>query len=447
MKALAFVLVATLGACATEAGDDAADPDPVFTDEDRAALAELRYDSAPIATDPSNAYVNDAAARTFGQRLFFDTALSGPLLDRDNDGSTGTLGALGETGRVACSSCHSPTGGFVDTRSPHKQISLAAKWTTRRTPTLLDVAAHPLFNWDGRRDALWNQAIGVMESAREFNSSRLYVAQQLHRLYRADYEAIFGAMPALDDAQRFPALTGAQAGCDNANEATAVCYGKPGTTQYDAMSVNDRDAVTRVTVNAAKSLAAYITQLRCGSGRFDAWLDGDASALTRSEQRGAALFVGRAQCADCHTGPLLTDSKFHNVGLRPASVATAFTDTDDRGAAIGIADAHGDPLGASGTFSDGPRGTLPAVTAELEGAFRTPTLRCIANQPSFMHTAQVRTLAEVINFFDRGGDGVGFPGTSEIHALELTERERADLTAFLATLQGPGPEAALLATP
>ena len=64
-----------------------------------------------------------------------------------------------------------------------------------------------------------------------------------------------------------------------------------------------------------------------------------------------------------------------------------------------------------------------------------------------MHTAQVRTLAEVINFFDRGGDGAGFPGTSELHPLDLTERERADLTAFLAALQGSGPDAALLAAP
>jgi cytochrome c peroxidase len=444
MRSLAFVLLA---ACATDPADTGDDPDPVFTDEERAALAELRYDTAPHA-DPSNAYVDSAAARSFGQKLFFTTDLSGPLVDRDNDGTTGTLGRVGDTGKIACASCHVPEDNFVDTRSPHRQISLAAKWTPRRSPTLLDVAASPQFNWDGRRDTLWNQALGVMEASGEFNASRLFVAQQIFRLHRADYEAVFGAdfpMPPLDDA-RFPQLTPSTAGCDP-GPADAPCRGKPGDADFDSMSATDRDAVTRIAVNASKAIAAYLTQLRCGPGRFDAWLDGDTSALTRSEQRGAALFVGRAGCATCHSGPQLTDGAFHNVGLRPATVATAFTDIDDRGAAVGIAEAHGDPLSADGMFSDGPRGALPPISAELEGAFKTPALRCISNQPSFMHTAQIRTLASVVEFFDRGGDGVGYPGTSELTPLGLTERERADLTAFLSTLQGPGPAPALLAAP
>lgn len=445
MKALAAIVAFGafgVAACASDPVDPGVDPDPVFTDEERAALDELRYAPAP-AVDPSNAYVTNAAAQQLGQRLFFETALSGPLLDRDNDGSTGTLGRVGEAGHVACASCHAPDENFVDTRSPHRQISLAAQWTTRRTPTLLDSATHPQFNWDGRRDTMWNQALGVMESAREFNASRVFVAQQVAALYRTEYEAIFGAMPSL---AAIPVLAPEHAGCEGITEPT-TCHGKPGAADYDSIAAADRDAVTRIAVNAGKALAAYVTQLRCGEGRFDKWLDGDVSALSRAEQRGAALFVGRAQCATCHTGPLLTDGTFHNVGLRPSTVATAFTDTDDRGAAVGLADAHGDPLGADGIYSDGPRGSLPAVTAAHEGAFKTPTLRCIANQPSFMHTAQIRTLAEVVSFFDRGGDGVGFPGTSELVALGLSERERADLTAFLATLQGPGPDAALLAEP
>lgn len=451
MKAFAFafafasaaVAAVAASACTTEP-IDADDPEPVFTDEERALLAELRYDDAPH-TDPSNAYVSNAAARSFGHKLFFATDLSGPLVDRDNDGTTGTLGHAGDTGKIACASCHVPDANFVDTRSPHRQISLAAKWTPRRSPTLLDVAASPQFNWDGRRDTLWNQALGVIEASGEFNASRLFVAQQIFRVHRADYEAIFGPLPPLDDA-RFPQLTPATAGCDP-GPADAPCRGKPGDADFESMSVDDRTAVTRVAVNASKAIAAYVTQLRCGSGRFDAWLDGDDSALTRAERRGAALFVGRANCVGCHTGALLTDGAFHNVGLRPSTVATAFTDVDDRGAAVGIPDAHADPLNANGAFSDGPRGALPAIGPELEGAFKTPTLRCISNQPSFMHTAQLRTLASVVDFFDRGGDGVGFPGTSEIAPLGLTERERADLVAFLSTLEGPGPSAELLAPP
>jgi cytochrome c peroxidase len=152
---------------------------------------------------------------------------------------------------------------------------------------------------------------------------------------------------------------------------------------------------------------------------------------------------------ECHGGPNLTDHAFHNVGLQPRVVAVAFIDTNDRGAGEGIAEALADPLNVRGAFSDGDDGRLPAaVTTEMEGAFRTPTLRCLSGQPSFMHTGHFTTLDQVVAFFDRGGDAPGgYPGRSEIARLELDPRERADLVAFLGTLEGPGPAAALLSSP
>ena len=158
--------------------------------------------------------------------------------------------------------------------------------------------------------------------------------------------------------------------------------------------------------------------------------------------------MGRAGCSDCHSGSNLTDGKFHNVGLRPATVAVAFTDTDDHGAATGLPLLLADPLNSKGAFSDGDREVLPmALGAELEGAFRTPTLRCIKDQPSFMHTAQLATLDEVVDFFARGGDPAGFPGHSELMPLTLSAREQADLVAFLQALQGAGPAPDLIEAP
>jgi cytochrome c peroxidase len=353
---------------------------------------------------------------------------------------------VGEAGKVSCSGCHVPATGFIDTRSPHRQISLAAQWGRRRAPTLLDVGAATNLNWDGRHDSLWAQAIGVMESAAEFNSGRLFVAQQVFRLHRAQYEAVFGAMPALENATRFPQLAPETVGCVPGMASTAACRGKPGDkAEYDGMAEDAKDAVTTVTVNTAKALAAYVRQLRCGPSKFDEWLDGDASALSRSEQRGAALFVGTAKCVNCHSGPNLSDHKFHNVGLRPATVAVAFTDTNDRGAGEALPLSISDPLNTKGKFSDGDRGLLPAsVGPEYEGAFRTPTLRCISKQPSFMHTAQHQSMESVIQFFNRGGDQLGFPGTNELKALNLTEQDVADLVAFVNALQGAGPPAELL---
>jgi cytochrome c peroxidase len=441
-KALPLLAGALLCACAP------ADAAPIIDDETWAALQTLRYQDGAPPADPSNAHAGDPAAAAFGHRLFFDTRLSGPLLSPDNDGSFGTLGVRGEAGRVSCASCHVPETSFFDTRSDHRQISLAASWTRRRSPTVLEVASLPLYNWDGRHDTLWSQAIGVMESAVEFNSSRLFVAQQIYSLHRDEYEAIFGQMPALDDASMFPPLDPLDNGCDR-DTAGAVCRGKPGSADYDAMRIEAQDAVTEVMVNTGKAIAAHLRLLRCGPSRFDAWLDGDMDALSASEQRGAVIFVGRGRCASCHSGPMLTDGAFHNVGLRPATVATSFIDIGDRGAAEGLALAMTDPLQSSGRFSDGPRNTLPSsITAAHEGAFRTPTLRCAADAPSFMHTGQLRELEHVVAFFSQGGHpSPGYPGVNELASLSLDDEERADLAAFLRTLTGPGPAPELLQPP
>jgi cytochrome c peroxidase len=292
-----------------------------------------------------------------------------------------------------------------------------------------------------------------MESEREFNSGRLLVARQIAAQHQAEYEAIFGALPPLDDAGRFPVLAPTDAGCRERVTATGVvydCRGRPGDgADYDGMAPAEQALVTTVTVNAAKAIAAYVRQLRCGAGRFDAWLDGDTAALSRAEQRGAALFVGKANCVGCHGGPNLTDHAFHNVGLRPATVAVAFVDLNDRGAAAGIPAALADPLNVRGAFSDGDDGRLPAAaTPALEGAFRTPTLRCLSGQPSFMHTGHLTSLEQVVSFFDRGGDPPGgYPGQTELARLSLSARERADLVAFLETLEGPGPATTLLEAP
>jgi cytochrome c peroxidase len=448
------IVALALNAAACGGGEDAPGTPhgDGMTAEERALLRTLRYDDGPPPADPSNRVADDPDARAFGQALFFDPRFSGPLIEGDNDGSSATLGVRGEAGRVSCAGCHVPHDAFVDTRSPHRQVSLASLWTLRRSPTLLEVAFQPLYNWDGRRDSLWNQAAGVMESEREFNSSRLFVAHQLAVNHRERYEAIFGPLPPLDDAERFPPLAPDETGCIERTTMMGAeydCRGRPGDgAEYDGMTPADQVAVTQVMVDAGKALGAYLRALRCGPSRFDAWLDGDRMALGESELRGARLFVGRAGCVRCHSGSLLSDGAFHNVGMAPAPVAVAIIDVNDRGAAAAIPEALADPLSTPGEFSDGDREKLPAVAEPgHEGAFRTPTLRCIARQPSFMHTGQLKTLSGVVSFFARGGDRSGYPGTSELTPLELTDEERADLVAFIGSLDGPGPDASLLVPP
>ncbi|HYQ18753.1 MAG TPA: cytochrome c peroxidase [Polyangiaceae bacterium] len=429
------------------------DPDPQLSEAELGKLRELSPAELPgPVADPTNAWADDAAAATFGQALFFDARFSGKLLDGDNDGSEFALGRKGDTGKVSCAGCHVPEHDFSDTRTLGRQISLGAGWGIRRSPSLLDVGQSKLLMWDGRRDALFNQPFGVLESEVEMNSSRLYAAAQVFDNYKPTYEAIFGALPPLDDQARFPRLSAADTGCaslDKDNKCTGKKRGTPGDgAEFDALSTDDQDAITRVWVNVGKALGAYERKLSCGSAAFDAWVNGDDGAIGRAEQRGAGLFVGKAGCVNCHSGPYLSDEKFHNVGLRPGLVAAVFTDLNDQGAALGLAQAKADPLNSLGDFSDGHDSRLADdVGPQDAGAFRTPRLRCVAERPSFMHTGHVRSLAEVIDFFDRGGEQGGFPGQNELKPLNLTARERADLLAFLQTLTGSGPPAALLRAP
>ena len=424
-------------ACAGSGGKGSVGPQ--LSEDVRERLEALSpAELPPPPADPTNAYLDNPKAAALGKKFFFEKRFSGPLLDDANNGDSTSLGLQGETGKVACVSCHVPSAEFSDNRSSRGQISLASGWTHRRTRSLLDVGQATFLNWDGRRDTAFSQPFTPIEDPVEFNSSRLFVAQQIARLYRDEYEAIFGPLPALD---RYAPVAAADAGCLDLPLETAhgVCI-KPG---YD-----DND-VTRVIVNMGKAIQAYTRQLRCGQSRFDAWMAGDSTALNADEQAGALLFVGKAGCDTCHSGPYLTDRSYHNVGLHPDFVFFVVP-IDDHGAAQGLAAMLSDPLNSKGPFSDGYDGRLDHLPSDLsrwDGAFSTPGLRCVNRRPSFMHTGQFRSLEDVVIFFNNGGDANGYRGASENVRRGLTGAERAELVAFLKALDGPGPERALLAAP
>ncbi|QQR91913.1 MAG: hypothetical protein IPJ88_09570 [Myxococcales bacterium] len=413
--------------------------------EYEAVFQSLSPEELPAAPeDISNAYADDSAAAALGQK-FFDTRFSGPLLESDNNGLSGTVGNAGETGKLACASCHVPEDSFVDTRSTRYQVSLGAGWTTRRAPSLLDVGQAKLLMWDGRHDAAYNQVFAPIEKAMELNSSRLFVAQQIQRYYLGEYESVFGPFP---DISAFAALDASEAGCTEMPHQT------------DSPELVDRNAscekpyddnVTRVAVNFGKALSAYLRQLSCGQSRFDNWVHGDSSALNDGEKRGALLFVGKAGCVSCHSGPFFSDQRFYNVGLPSATVANFMQVGNDPGASEGLAAMLEDPLNVRGIFSDGDDGRLDAYESidfeSLLGAFRTPGLRCVAQRPTYSHTGQLRSLEDVVAFFSKGGASGGFLGTDVLSPLDLTDAEETDLVAFLKTLDGPGPDPALLTAP
>jgi len=193
---------------------DANDPDPVLTADERAALSALSPGSLPPPpADPTNRMADNPSAAALGQRLFYDRSFAGHPARRRQRREPSHIGTPGQTQRVACADCHLPAGAFSDTRSFQRQISLGTGWGRRRAPSLLDVGQTKLIMWDGRRDALYNQVFGPLESVVEMNSSRLFMAEKIFQRHKPQYEAVFGPMPPLDDAGQFPALSVQLTGC------------------------------------------------------------------------------------------------------------------------------------------------------------------------------------------------------------------------------------------
>jgi cytochrome c peroxidase len=409
----------------------AASPD--LTDAERTALRDFAI--GPVPPDPTNALADSPAAAALGQQLFFDARFSGPLLI-GNNGSNGATGPAGASGTVACASCHDPASGGTDVRSRPANTSLGSAWTGRNAPSVYNAAYSPWQFWDGRRDSLWSQALGPIESSIEHNFSRLQVAHLMSQLYRGPYGEVFGTMPDLSDGARFPPS------------------GKPGDAAWDQMAPADQATIDRIFSNFGKAIEAYERKLVDRDSAFDRYMAGDSTALSAAAVRGAKLFVGRASCNECHLGPNFTDGRFHNTGVPQVGATVPAV---DNGRSDGLAKVLANEFNAAGPYSDVADGAqLQAAAAasaqnpaELIGAFKTPGLRGVARTAPYMHTGGFATLRDVVLFYRDGGAASGFAGEKDIamQPLLLSDRDVDDLVAFLESLSGAPLPASLVTAP
>jgi cytochrome c peroxidase len=401
-----------------------------FDSEQRALLGDYGLPSA-TPPDPSNAAADNPRAAILGKKLFFDPRFSGPLGPENDAVSNGSLGVAGASGKIACASCHQPELGGSDHRSRPMATSLAAGYTGRNAPTIVnaaysDVARGGWQFWDGRKDSLWSHVLEPLENPVEQNSTRLQVAHVLFDHYRSMYETLFGPMPDLTNTARFPQS------------------GKPGDPSYDNMTSADRTAIDRVFVNFGKAIEAYERRLvstNFASSPFDQMLAGDDTAMTPAAIRGARLFVGKAACNECHRGSAFSDGKFHNIGCPQEG---EHVDATDDGRYRGIAGVKTDVFNRAGAFSDQPDDShlrdLKASTIDI-GAFKTPTLRNVAKTAPYMHDGVYGTLWDVVNHYNFGGATGAYAGTREvtISPLLLDSREVDDLVEFLRSLSDGDP--------
>ncbi|HEV8641730.1 MAG TPA: cytochrome c peroxidase [Methylomirabilota bacterium] len=158
----------------------------------------------------------------------------------------------------------------------------------------------------------------------------------------------------------------------------------------------------------AKAIASYVRTIVSGNSPYDRFRAGDKTALSPAAQRGLAIFEGKGQCVRCHAGFNFTDEGYRNIG-------------------VGMDKEKPDLGRFVVTKSDPDR-----------GAFKTPTLRDVANRGPYMHDGSLRTLEEVVAFYNRGGHKNPWLA-SEVRPLDLTAPEEADLVVFLRALTGEIP--------
>lgn len=250
-------MLAALAVLPPPSGVAAESPPPLTESEIRAVLAHGPW-PAPDTSDPRNRVSGKAEAIEFGERLFFDTRLSG-------------------SGKFACATCHVPERNWTDNRTR----GAAAAEVDRNTPTLMNARLGHRFGWDGAADSLWAQSRRPILDARELASSPRLAADLVRKdeQLACRYRTSFGAAP----------------------------------------SATDDEAVL---TDLSKALAAFVETLGSPATPFDRFREALARGepikpwvYSEPALRGLKIFVGKGTCTSCHSGPNFSDGGLHDNGF------------------------------------------------------------------------------------------------------------------------------------
>lgn len=258
---------------------------------------------------------------------------------------------------ISCATCHRPEFAFADTSQFSSGVDGIP--TNRNTPSAMNLAGRLQLFWDGRAGTLEEQALQPIVAVNEMN---LPITEAVARLnadtdYTKAFKKIFKSKP---------------------TERTL-----------------------------AEALAAYERTLETANTPYDRYLNGDETAMSPDAIRGRILFVGKANCANCHSGEDFTADRFKNIGLYDGK-----------------------------RFTDAGRFTITKDSTHI-GHFKVPGLRNVALTAPYMHDGSFKTLKEVIDYYNRPDDLVknGLNRDLSLSSpLGLTESEIADIEAFLHAL-------------
>ena len=289
---------------------------------------------------------------------------------------------LSADGTVSCAVCHDPATAFAGNES--LAIGVADRVGTRNTPTLLNVTFSTAFFWDGRARSLEEQAKQpLLNPAEMAMESEAAVVKRVSSI--VEYDRLFGR-------------------------------------------VFGREGITLETI--VKAIAAFERTLISRNSPFDRFIAGDLTAISAAQKRGWELFKGKAGCIECHSfsaaSPFFTDFKFYNTGIaaNDSSLKQLRDVARQQDSASQLAHTRG--YTELGRY---------LVTKELKdiGAFKTPTLRDIELTRPYMHNGSIKTLLDVVRFYNQGGEQ-NANLNEKLHPLNLTDQEMSELVEFMRAL-------------
>jgi len=287
---------------------------------------------------------------------------------------------------VSCASCHSPSEGY--TAHTKTGVGIRGQQGGRNSPVSFNrILSGPQF-WDGRVDSLEAQAVGPIANPIEMGFTHEGVVKRLGGMpvYRKQFDAVFGELTIDRVGQAIAAF-----------ERVLVTAPSPYDFNEQLLPFLKMDEAD---IADDEDLAAKYAEAKAAA---------EAHPMSDAAKRGRDIFFSeKGNCTACHVGANLADEKYHNIG-------------------IGM-DKEQPDLGRFVVTKD-PKDT---------GAFKTPTVRNVALTAPYMHDGSVATLAEVVDWYDKGGHPN--PHLSDkIRPLKLSDEEKADLVAFMQACTGPTP--------
>ena len=341
-----------------------------------AAIEPMLKVGVPLGLPPLPTAPPDGAIVALGKKLFFDRRLS------FND-------------TMACGMCHIERQAFTSNQLA-TSVGMEGKSLRRNAPGLFNVAYETKLFRDGRENSLETQVWSPIVSPDEMAAPS--VGWELAKVRSLpDYPALFE--------RSFPGR-----------------------------------GVSVETIGIA--IAAYERTLLLANSPFDRWRYGsEKGALSRQEQLGYALFTGKAGCSVCHLvgeqSALFTDGQFHDTGLAYSNtMGLHIKDFDVRLAEGNFTRLSQEDVQMISNPTPNDLGRFEVTQNPKDRwAFKTPSLRNVALTGPYMHDGSLKTLVDVVNYYNAGG--FYSPNKSDlVKPMDLTDQEKQALVAFLNSLTG-----------